>query len=192
MSTRLDRRTFLKGAGVGSIALVGAPAILTMGATPALADGDDTIRFFFSAVDNTGSPVDSLIMQGCGEFEHAENEIAGHGFFVHFDATTPGTPKLIKATGLWKTQRLVSFHSIGSFGVNLSGVMVADVKLMRQFPEPEATIPAVLTVVCNIPPAGLFTGLDEGFQLVVASLGLTFMPMHPTLGASGFSHSLDD
>jgi hypothetical protein len=192
MSRALDRRTFLKGAGAGTVALVGAPAIVAMGATPALAAGDHTTRFFFSAVSSTGSPSDTFIMQGCGHFEQGESEITGDGFFIHFDGTPSlPLPKPIKAAGLWKAHRLVSFHSIGSFGVQLAAVMVADVKLMRQLPEPEAVIPARLTVVCNIAAAGLFNpGEDEGFQLVVGSL--SFKPLTPPLGISGFSRSIED
>jgi hypothetical protein len=83
----------------------------------------------------------------------------------------------------------VSFKSIGSYGTQLAGIMVAKVDLLRQSPGPEVVIPATLTVVCNIPPAGIFTGEEEGFQLVING-GLSFMPQMPTVGLSGFDRSL--
>jgi hypothetical protein len=44
--------------------------------------------------------------------------------------------------------------------------------------------------VCNIPQVPLFTGEEEGFQLLVE--GLSFKPVNPTVGISGFSRSLAD
>jgi hypothetical protein len=70
----------------------------------------------------------------------------------------------------------------------LTGIMVADVDLFRQSPEPEAVIPAVLTVVCNIGAIPFSTGMEEGFQLEFG--GLTFMPLSfvpPTPGGIGIS-----
>jgi hypothetical protein len=128
-------------------------------------------------------------MWGCGHFDEDSGHITGNGDFVHFDATAP-KPQPIKATGLWEPRHLVSFHTIGSWGTNNAGIMVADIMLFKQAPEPEQLIPARLKVVCNIPPVPLFTGEDEGFQLVVD--GVSFMPVKPTVGISGFSRSLTD
>jgi hypothetical protein len=188
MSRALNRRTFLKQTGLGTVALAGVPAIAAMSATPVLAEDDEGTSFFFSARDSAGGPADSLVMQGCGHF--GDGRISGFGFFFHFDASAAGVPKPIKATGLWKPRKLISFNSIGTYGTNVAGIMVADVLLERQSPKPEATIPARLRLVCNNGAAGLFTGEDEGFQLVVGAL--TFTQLTPTVGISGFSRSLED
>jgi len=45
-------------------------------------------------------------------------------------------------------------------------------------------MPAQLTVVCNSAAIPFSTGEDEGFQLVAGDL--TFLPLSPTIGISGF------
>jgi hypothetical protein len=163
-----------------------------MGAAPAMADEDTGTGFFFSALDTAGGRADSFLMWGCGHFDENKGHITGNGEFVYYDGRPkPPIPKeSIKATGLWEPRHLVSFHQIGSFGTNNAGIMVADIILFKQAPKPEQVIPARLTVVCNIPQEALFTGEEEGFQLVVD--GLSFMPVTPTVGISGFSRSLAD
>jgi hypothetical protein len=189
MSTALDRRKFLKQAGIGTVVLAGAPVLAGMGASAAMADEEEGIGFFFAALDSAGavhnptSP-DAFLMQGCGQFDDRSGHIRGNGFFVHYDGSSPLSPKPIKATGLWETRRLLSFDRGPAFGVQLTGIMKADVKLFRQSPRPEAVIPAQLTVVCNSPAIPFSTGEDEGFQLMVGNL--SFMPLTPTIGVSGF------
>jgi hypothetical protein len=190
MSTDPNRRTFLKRAGTGTVALAGASVWAGMGSLPAAADdGHDGIGFFFAALDSAGpvhnptSP-DTLLMQGCGHFDQHSGHIRGSGFFVHFDGSSPLSPKPIRATGFWKAHRFNGFEQGPRFGVQLTGIMMADVELFRQSPEPGAVIPARLTVVCNNPFIPFSTGEDEGFQLAVGSL--SFMPLTPTVGISGF------
>jgi hypothetical protein len=161
-----------------------------MGSLPAAADdGDEGIGFFFAALDSAGpvhnptSP-DALLMQGCGHFDQHSGDISGSGFFVHYDGSSPLSPRPIKATGLWSARRLKSFEQGPGFGVQLTGIMMADVELFRESPKPGAVIPAQLTVVCNSPAIPFSTGKDEGFQLSVGNL--TFLPLRPTIGISGF------
>jgi hypothetical protein len=189
MTPEMDRRKFLKRAGIGTVVVAGAPMMAGMGASPAMADGEEGIGYFFAALDSAGtvrkptSP-DAFLMQGCGHFDERSGHISGSGFFVHYDGSSSVSPKPIKATGFWEARRLVSFAPGPAFGVQLTGIMVADVNLFRQSPEPEGVIPAQLTVVCNSPAIPFSTGEDEGFQLVVGAL--TFLPLTPTIGVSGF------
>lgn len=190
MNTALDRRTFLKHAGIGTAVLAGAP-LLGVGATPAMADdhGEGGTGFFFSAVSGAGSPSQQLIMQGCGRFDEVPGRSSGNGFFTYFDGSVAGTPKKVNASGFWEAQRVVSFHSIGSFGVQLAGIMVAEVTFLKQIPQPQVIHDLTLTVVCNLAPAGLFNpGEEEGFQIEV--FGQSFKPLSPTNGISGFDRSL--
>jgi hypothetical protein len=191
MTADLDRRKFLKHAGTGTVALAGASVLAGIGASPAVGDEErGGIGFFFAALDSADDAVpspaspDALLMQGCGHFDEHSGHIRGNGFFVHYDGSSPLSPKPIKATGLWEARRLISFAPGPAFGVQLTGIMVADVKLVRQSPQPEAVIPAQLTVVCNSMAIPFSTGEDEGFQLVVGNL--TFLPLTPTIGISGF------
>jgi hypothetical protein len=193
MTTAVDRRTFLKHAGMGTVVLAGAPVLVGMGAAPAMADDQVGVGFFFAALDSAGpvrTPASphAFLMQGCGHFDEVSGDIRGHGFFVHYDGSAVVFPKPIRATGLWRARRLISFTPGPSFGVQLTGIMVAHVELLRQSPPPEAVIPARLTVVCNSPAIPFSTGEDEGFQLVVGSR--TFLPLSPTIGVSGFDRSL--
>jgi hypothetical protein len=189
MSTDLDRRKFLKHAGMGTVVLAGAPVVAGIGASPALADEEEGIGFFFSALNSAGAvhdptSSDVFLMQGCGHFDQHSGHISGNGFFIHYDGSSKLFPNPIKATGFWEARRLQSFDPGPAFGVQLTGIMKADVKLFRQSPEPEAVIPAQLTVVCNSPAIPFKTGEDEGFQLEFG--GLTFMPLTKTIGISGF------
>jgi hypothetical protein len=161
-----------------------------MASSPAAADdGQEGIGFFFAALDSAGpvhnpaSP-DALLMQGCGHFDPHSGHIRGSGFFVHYDGSSPLSPKPIKATGFWSAQHLESFDQGPNFGVQLTGIMVADVELLRQSAQSETVIPAQLTVVCNSGAIPFSTGEAEGFQLVVGDL--TFLPLSPTIGISGF------
>jgi hypothetical protein len=192
MTSDLNRRKFLGHAGTGTMALAGASLFAGVAASPALADKEQErggIGFFFAAVDSAGpvhnptSP-DVLIMQGCGDFDDESGHITGNGWFAHLEGSSPLSPKPIKATGLWEARRLVSFHRGPAFGVNVTGIMVAEVTLLRQSPPPEAVIPATLRVVCNNPFIPFSTGEPEGFQLVVGNL--TFSQLTPTIGISGF------
>jgi hypothetical protein len=179
---------------MGTVVLAGAPVVAGMGASPAVADEEEEgTGFFFAGLDSAGavhdptSP-DVVVMQGCGHFDENSGHISGNGFFVHFDGSSSLKPKPIKATGFWKARQLQSFDKVHAFGVQLTGIMVADVDLFRQSPEPEAVIPAVLTVVCNIGAIPFSTGMEEGFQLEFG--GLTFMPLSfvpPTPGGIGIS-----
>jgi len=190
MTTNWDRRKFLKHAGTGTVALAGTSVWAGIGSSAAVADDEqEGIGFFFAALNSAGdvhnptSP-DAFLMQGCGHFDERSDEIRGNGFFVHYDGSSAASPKPIKATGFWRARRLKSFDRGPGFGVQLTGIMVAEVKLFPQSPQPEAVIPAQLTVVCNSPAIPFSTGEDEGFQLVVGDL--TFLPLTPTIGISGF------
>jgi hypothetical protein len=100
MSTDLNRRTLLEQAGTGTVALR-ASVWAGMGSLPAAADdGHEGIGFFFAALDahNPTSP-NALLMQGCGHFDQHSGDIGGSSFSVHYDGSSPLSPKPIKATG---------------------------------------------------------------------------------------------
>jgi hypothetical protein len=191
MTTALDRRKFLKHAGMGTVVLAGAPRVGGDGGVARNGGRRAGHRILLFCTGHRGQSGGLVSQWGCGHFDENKRHITGNGEFVHYDGRPSAPiPKPIKATGLWEPRRLLSFHAIGLFGTNNAGILVAGVVLFKQAPEPEQVIPARLTVVCNIPQAALFTGEDEGFQLVVD--GLSFMPVKPTVGISGFSRSLAD
>lgn len=161
--SKLDRRSFLKRAGIGSIALGPLPGLLA--ATPAGARGR-AAGFNFTAISRAGtigSVVHAVNMAGSGTIE--EDDVEGGGHFQHYDlASAP--PRTIIAAGAWKAKRLVSFDPIGTWGVITAGVLVMQVQLRRTIPS-RAVVAATLEVVCNVGSAGLDTGQPEGFTLTV-------------------------
>jgi hypothetical protein len=161
--SKLDRRSFFKRAGIGSIALGPLPGLLA--ATPAGARGR-AAGFNFTAISRAGtigSVVHAVNMAGSGTIE--DDDVEGGGHFQHYDlASAP--PRTIIAAGAWRARRLVSFDPIGTWGVITAGVLVARIQLRQTIPSP-AVVAATLEVVCNVGSAGLDTGQPEGFTLTV-------------------------
>lgn len=183
----MDRRTFLKATGVSSAALT-LPALGP--ATPALASTGQTNAHFVAL--STGG-VDAAgvhhVMAMSGDGFVNPGQAVANGTFVHFnnDPALP-TPKPVLGTGTWKSRRLRSFEEPdpSEWGVFVAGTLVVDIDLV---PEGGSRIPAVLTVNCNLGPAGIFTGLPEGFLLEVA--GLSFEPFVPPLGLTVFTRAVE-
>lgn len=161
----LDRRQFLKAAGLTPLAVAGLPAL--GGAAWADDDDDDEAhgwRFVtVSPAATVAGVAHALIMNGSGWV--GGGRARGGGTFVHANlAPTAPTPKPILFTGTWEARRLVSFNTIGSWGQLVAGIMVARVKL---FPQGAPTVKATLEVVCNLAPAGILTGKPEGIFLTL-------------------------
>jgi hypothetical protein len=189
----LDRRDFLKKAGLTPLALASLPGLGGV----AWADDDDDEEghgYVFQAlsVGNTTADgvVHAVIMGGCGRVD--EDHVTGGGAFTHFNnAPTAPTPKPILFTGTWEARRLLSFSTIGSFGRLVAGILEARIRL---FPEGAGRLKATLKVVCNIGPGGLSTGQDEGFFLTVNGsppFGV-FKPLVPPLGLTIFTQPEED
>lgn len=161
--SKLDRRSFLKRAGTGSIALGSLPGLLAT--APAWASGR-AAGFSFTAISRAGtigSVVHAVNMAGSGTIE--EDDVEGGGHFQHYDlASAP--PRTIIAAGAWKAKRLVSFNPIGTWGVITAGVLVMQIQLRRTIPTP-AVDAATLEVVCNVGSGGFETGQPEGFTLTM-------------------------
>lgn len=186
----MNRREFLKKAGLGSVALGALPVLGEILATPASADSGQ--KTFHVAALGGGGTVDGvvhrLVLAGDGRFNDAEVEGGGVFNHVNLNPSLP-IPKPVLASGTWKAKRLVSFHSIGSSGETLAGILKMDIDVVRLIPS-RAVFPAHLQLVCNIPFAGLFTGHDEGFTLT--GLSVTFSPLDPTVGITIFGAAVEE
>jgi hypothetical protein len=179
----ISRRQVLREAG--AVSILGALAIP---ATVFATDGADDdaashMNLHFAAVSTAASIGAKGVVLMAGDGRFTLSHIQGHGIYQHIDPTTP-KPNTILNAGTWKTTSLVSFKSIGTYGVQASGILTMKVDLVQDIPSP-AVMPATLTVVCNIPFAPLVTGEDEGFSLD-APFGL-FEPQMPTVGITIFS-----
>ncbi|MFQ5729456.1 MAG: hypothetical protein ACE5GN_03755, partial [Waddliaceae bacterium] len=122
---------------------------------------------------------------------HPSQKSRGNGTFQHTD-TDPSKPlpKPIFGEGSWQAQRLVSFKTIGVYGVGVAGVLKMEIILVPNNGEP--AIPATLEVVCNIPPGNLFTGKAEGYTLTPkgAPFG-SFAALVPPIGVTWFTNTVE-
>ena len=180
----MSRREFLTKAGVGSLALASLPALGNTLATPASVDRPTTFRF----VSNSNAPTiegvaHRMLMNGTGMVTPLQ--VVAAGSFVHINnAAALPTPKPILGSGTWKAKSLLAFELIGTYGSLAAGEVEMEIHLIRAFPS-SAVIPATLRMVCNLAPAGLFTGEEEGFTLTIP--GAPFGPFQPTTPPSGLT-----
>ncbi len=170
MEAHIDRREFLKKAGIASAATIPLSAAL---ATPAAASS--VTHFHFVTVSSAGTVdgVDhALALTGDGIVTAAN--VFGGGSFVHIDGATG---RIIE-TGPWKATRLLGFHTIGTVGVLAAGVLRMEALFM---PIGGERVTHRLRQVCNLP--GLTNDdLAEGVTLYAGPL--TFTPLE---GLTAFS-----
>lgn len=163
--TSNDRREFVKKAGVGTLALASIPFLATA------AEADDRtggLSYRWMSVSRNPGETEQIVMNGDGRVNR--RQVTGGGNFVHVELGGP-PPLPLLGTGTWRARKLVSLDIIGTFGTFAAGVLVMDIHLL---PVDGGRIPAQVTMNCNIPPAGLFTGLAEGYFLEVGDQ--TFSP----------------
>jgi hypothetical protein len=188
----LDRRDFLKKAGLAPLAL----AVPGLGGV-AWADDDDedghgwTFVALSAGATTPDGVAHTFIMNGCGRVD--EDDVTGGGTFAHIDnAPTAPVPKPILATGTWEMRRLLSFNTIGTYGGHLvAGILEARIRL---FPDGAPRVKATLKIVCNLGPAGILTGQPEGFFLTVDGsppFGV-FAPLSPNVGLTIFTPPEED
>ncbi|HXF73151.1 MAG TPA: hypothetical protein VNO79_11135 [Actinomycetota bacterium] len=188
----MDRRTFLRKAGLGSVALASAPGVVSALARPAWADDEHRFRFVTVSTAGTIDGVTHLfIANGNGRVEGSSVE--GFGTWAHVNGADPNPSTNLLASGKWRPVSLVSFTPIGTYGGVLeAGTLVARIVLKRLQPT-RATFEGTLTVVCNIGPAGLSTGQAEGVTISIdgAPVG-PFVPFPSPLGLTIFIPPLGD
>jgi hypothetical protein len=181
----IERREFLKKAGVGSAALASFPAL----ADSAWAHDNRKRRrrrFYFQSLSGQAATLtggEAVLMNGCGSF--SRHSVEGGGEFVHFDGTAIPSPDYI-ATGSWRATRFLSFEEIGRWGVGVAGVLEMEIKLIPC--DAPVIRGATLKIVCNIGPAGIVTSpfQQEGFTLTIPGLK-PFAAFTPPLGLTFFT-----
>ncbi len=184
--SELNRRGFLKIAGAGSLGLAASPALrgLAVGAA-----GGSYTNFHFLAISQAidGADVHNILMGGDGKI--TPGNVVGNGSFQHQLASAPGIPKPILGQGTWKAKRLLDWNELGTYGIGVAGVLNMEVKLV---PDNGSAFPAMLEVVCNIPPADLFTGKPEGYVLDIGGPLGPFTPLGPPpLGITWFTNAIE-
>lgn len=166
MDRGLDRKSFLKKAGLGSVALASLPA-LAEAASAAEATFGRPIYFHYYAFSKAAvlaGVAHAVAMSGSGRITH--NSLAAGGSYAHFDLAAP-VPKPIISAGTWKGRRFGSLHLVGTWGDLAAGVLDMEIDLHQDSPTP-AVVPATLELVSNIGSANLFVpGKDVGFTLAI-------------------------
>ena len=139
-----------------------------------LKSGDDEsekTKFRFVSVSGNTAGADVLVMAGNGFV--SDGHVVAIGSYNHTQGGPPPQPFADLGFGTWEAKRLVSFELIGTYGAFAAGTVVMEVTLM---PEGGNEVSAELTMNCSIPPAGLFTNLNEGFYLSTVG-GVDFEPV---------------
>lgn len=160
-----DRRDFIKKAGAASLALA---SVSLLAAPAAAGEQRRGLGYRWMSVSRNPGQTEQIVMNGDGLVNHGQ--VTGGGNFIHVQLGGP-PPLPLLGTGTWRARKLVSFETIGTFGTFAAGTLVMDTWLL---PVQGGRVPAQVTVNCNVPPGGLFTGLPEGFFLDVG--GQTFSP----------------
>jgi hypothetical protein len=179
----MERREFLKRAGVGSAAIASVPTLETLLASAAWAnDGGGGNGFFFQVVSKSTTTTDLMIISGCGRI--TAGDVTGRGSFNHFTPAAT-TPFPIVATGHWRAKELLHFTQIGTYGTLIAGIAEWTAVFHVLSPS-RAKIPVTMEVVCNIGPAGLVNpGEEEG--VVVTGGPQTFVQQVPPVGLTIFT-----
>jgi hypothetical protein len=180
----VDRRSFLQRLGIGSLA-VGSIQVL---GRPALAhlesdDGNQRhFRFVALSFPPVAEPTEAMVMEGSGIF--GGGVLQGNGDFQHISWPPPST---LLGHGLWKKKKLLDYErGFGSFGEIDAGILTLQIRMLPAKGTGVDPFNAELRIACNVGPAGISTGLPEGFTLTLPD-GTTFAPIDPPLGLTHIS-----
>jgi hypothetical protein len=173
----MDRRQFVKHAGIGSLGL-GALAV-TPTALAGFRKGDGHQHFSLVAISGTSvaeSGFDhALVLEGAGSFKAKNGQVdrEGGGNFVHV-RFAPAFPmgQQIVASGKWEVTGFVSYTSnLPDYGRVRPSILTVTVEL---HPDAGGSLAGTLEITCNVGFAGLLTGEDEGFKLNIPAAGINF------------------
>jgi hypothetical protein len=180
----IDRKEFVKKAAVGTAAAASLPALFASEAFAQVGHGTGRVYTFvsFSQAPPAGHIAQPRIgMRGCGNFDETLRVASGGGSYVFFDNAKPVPKPLIRA-GSWHVTQFVSYDTKGlpSYGNIQPGILtvLADVEGIGSGLE--------LELVCNVGPAGLMTGEEEGWSLSGTPYG-KFSQLSPPVGITHLS-----
>lgn len=173
----MDRRQFVKHAGIGTLGL-GALAASPV-AVAGFPKGDGHQHFSLVSLSGTSAAEvgsdNVMLLEGAASFKAKTGQVdrEGGGNFNHirFTPAFPAGQQLL-ASGTWEPTGFVSYTStLPDYGRVRPSIVVVTVAL---HPDGGGSFEGTLLVACNVGFAGLLTGQPEGFQLNLPSLGLNF------------------
>jgi hypothetical protein len=173
----MDRRQFVKHAGIGALGL-GALAA-SPGAVAGYRKGDGHQHFSLVSLSGTSAAEvgsdNVMLLEGAASFKAKTGQVdrEGGGNFNHirFTPAFPAGQQLL-ASGTWEPTGFVSYTStLPDYGRVRPSIVVVTVAL---HPDGGGSFEGTLLVACNVGFAGLLTGQPEGFQLNLPGLGLNF------------------
>ena len=174
----MDRRQFVKHAGVGTLGLgaLAASPVALAGARK----GDGHQHFSLVSLSGTSAAEagfdNVMLLEGLASFKAKNGQVdrEGGGNFNHI-RFTPAFPigQQLLASGTWEPTGFVSYDRRGlpDYGRVRPSVIVVTVVLN---PDAGGSLEGTLLVACNVGFAGLLTGEPEGFKLNLPGLGLNF------------------
>jgi hypothetical protein len=173
----MDRRQFVKHAGIGTLGL-GALAASPV-AVAGYRKGDGHQHFSLVSLSGTSAAeVESdnvMLLEGAASFKAKTGQVdrEGGGNFNHirFTPAFPAGQQLL-ASGTWEPTGFVSYTStLPDYGRVRPSIVVVTVAL---HPDGGGSFEGTLLVACNVGFAGLLTGQPEGFKLNLPGRGLNF------------------
>jgi hypothetical protein len=173
----MDRRQFVKHAGIGTLGL-GALAASPV-AVAGYRKGDGHQHFSLVSLSGTSAAEvgsdNVMLLEGAASFKAKTGQVdrEGGGNFNHirFTPAFPAGQQLL-ASGTWEPTGFVSYTStLPDYGRVRPSIVVVTVAL---HPDGGGSLEGTLLVACNVGFAGLLTGQPEGFKLDLPGLGLNF------------------
>ena len=187
MNDEINRRAFLKRAGIGTVAAASFPVAL--GTSAAFADNlppnghriGEFVAFSQASAAAHGLTQPRMGMNGAVTFDPNGGWVKGGGGYELFD-NAASVPKPLVLTGQWQARSFVSYDTKGlaSYGLIQPGIL----KLTGDFENLGTGL--TLTLVCNVGAANLMTGQPEGWVLEGTPYG-DFHPLNPVLGITHLS-----
>jgi hypothetical protein len=173
----MDRRQFVKHAGIGTLGL-GALAASPV-AVAGYRKGDGHQHFSLVSLSGTSAAEvgsdNVMLLEGAASFKAKTGQVdrEGGGNFNHirFTPAFPAGQQLL-ASGTWEPTGFVSYTStLPDYGRVRPSIVIVTVAL---HPDGGGSLEGTLLVACNVGFAGLLTGQPEGFKLNLPGRGLNF------------------
>lgn len=139
----------------------------------------EPLNFRWTSVseNTTKGTTDQVEMSGNGWL--IDGEFRANGTYNH--AAGGDAPQALLSYGTWRADDLMEVDIIATYGAVAAGRIMMAVTL---YPEGEDPIPAVLTMISNVPWGGLLTDLPEGFFLETGSTLFAPIPLSVAEGAT--------